>query len=48
MRPPAPRQVILARDNLRAEYAPSAVPVPGIETTVQKSTTKQVGQVEKA
>ena len=35
-RPPAPRQVVLARDKLRAECVLSAVPVPGIEITVHK------------
>ena len=45
MRPPAPRQVVLARDKLRAECALSAVPVPEIEMTVQKQTTKLVGRV---
>ena len=40
-----PRQVVLARDRLRAECALSAVPVPGIEMTVQKKTTKIVGRV---
>ena len=32
MSPPAPRQVVLAPDKLRAEYVLGAVPVPGIET----------------
>ena len=45
MRPPAPRQVVLARDKLRAECALSAVPVPGIEMTWQKKTLKLVGRV---
>ena len=45
IRPPAPRQAVLARDKLRAECALSAVPVPGIELTVQKKTTKLVGWV---
>ena len=45
MRPPAPRQVVLAQDKLRTECALSAVPVPGIEMTVQKKTTKLVGRV---
>ena len=39
IKPPAPRQVVLAPDKLRAECAFSAVPVPGIEMTVQKNTT---------
>ena len=38
MRPPAPRQVVLAGSEIRAEYALSAVPVPGIKTTAQKNT----------
>ena len=38
-------QVVLARDKLRAECALSAVPVPGIEVTVQKITTKLIGHV---
>ena len=37
MRPPAPRQVVLARDKLRAEYPLSAVPVPGIDMTMQRT-----------
>ena len=36
MRPPAPRQMVLARDKPDAKHVLSAVPVPGIETTVQK------------
>ena len=43
MRPPAPRQVVLARDKFRAECALSAVPVPGIEMSMQP--TKLAGRV---
>ena len=45
MRPLAPRQVVLARHKLGAEGALSAVPVPGIEMTVQKKATKLVGRI---
>ena len=36
MKPPAPKQGGLARDELRAECALSAVPIPGIEASVQE------------
>ena len=36
MRPPAPEQGGLARDELRAECALSAAPIPGIEMIVQE------------
>ena len=45
MRPPAARQVVLARGKLRAECALGAVPVPGIELIVQKKATKLVRRV---
>ena len=35
MRPPTPEQGGLARDELRAECALSAAPIPGIEMIVQ-------------
>ena len=39
MRLPDPKQGGLTRDELRAEYALSAAPIPGIEMIVQKKTT---------
>ena len=36
MGPPAPEQGGLARDELRAECALSAAPIPGIEMIVQE------------
>ena len=42
MRPPAPEQGGVARDKLRAEYALSTAPIPGIEMIVYKNTTTLV------
>ena len=45
MRPPSPRQVVLARYKEHPKFTLSTVAVPRIEATLQKNTTKFVGRV---